>query len=1280
MTSLLRPNYQKAKPSVFSSAINQFNRGNQGALTSGATGVPMKDAQSMIQIPQAGGDGSLLSLFNDFFGKPAKPYKLAYEDHDVQHETLMEAYDGDCKQLTEMMILQITENELWLLNSFAPIENYDGKMKILMDKMIFNDHRLDPLAEEGIARLTTHRKEISRDFLHRSGLGFLVNSVYLNTPNGQQVFVRQLQQIRNAALETLCMGIIWHYFNHVPYEDDNEKYRTNQANPEVIDGLIRDELDRWACLCKEEHAAQMLIEDLDRAMMNRGETVADCMIWPFGSFKYGSDGPFAVTGQKYDAHKNYITSQIDRKMTHKESRMFRLGNHAASEDPHFRRRTIGGFNRPMCNVDLDSVPMDQYVTSMLDIIVYNEKSDNWSRLKYKDYAEYAGLYERDSDNLSPIGEEYFDKYQSSTWGEHYQAVNEFDRMVDKLHRDLNKQPSLWKKFCKIFDVQETEGASSSSTKPTIHFSTPASSNGPAPKNTTSELDPNQNKFVVPWAKLLPSTNANLLLPNAWKTISGSVTYSPEGTLAVVLQSKKSPFRYMVNVEVSDQWKDRSDKLLKDQFPTPAGEILWIAPADFWIGVNMIGDTTSQSLSTLDPAVIVQKAFPFFKTASITVQLSYLSVILGNIRDLDLPNIVQSLCPADGGTNYTPIATMNSSLATFWKIHPSQDHAGKYLLLRTKICFFGLLLYVLDQVSNKKFNPSQSQAAEDGIFNNNYSLDGNFYTSVRTEFQTLTTEAGINNLATQDFAVVRIAKAYSGHISDVNISEAEVTALMASNFTKEANTVEKLHDLYKELVKYGVENALLPEDSEEHELKADAFITHGSEYINLLQMFNFRQELINNKKSSKNAAKIMEGITTRNFLLHCILASALLYRSMNYANLGDPYFIRHRSHCLLVILESLMRGTVISFEDPEDKTKEVIQADEKTAAGIFKIMLGPINDAEHSPPSLNIYKQIISNKLISMPQFAKDFIDLETEFMDLQKDNKSSDGKGADVYISRERLVRLLCFDRDRFGVGSRKFWQFQIDNNGYQAIGLFLMRPNQSYTMGSAIYAHGGGNSGITALGHQKFRLGSDAPRDLIYGQYTLYHKTLILHKKRVIVVHDILPAGYNGGNGISAWHPLDFDNDFDDYQAGVMTHSYFVAAVPINWTPGDLWYMDLTGEHDKSIQTTGNTRNGELHYPSADIYTKWWGWSAAQLTVLNRSYFAEEYNSPLYNTMLFQNMTFYYVHETSSKHGSFSGTFLERGHWGDRVYASSGRVRRGKALRFERPDYLGTKTVTLGN
>jgi hypothetical protein len=282
-------------------------------------------------------------------------------------------------------------------------------------------------------------------------------------------------------------------------------------------------------------------------------------------------------------------------------------------------------------------------------------------------------------------------------------------------------------------------------------------------------------------------------------------------------------------------------------------------------------------------------------------------------------------------------------------------------------------------------------------------------------------------------------------------------------------------------------------------------------------------------------------------------------------------------------------------------------------------------------------------------------------------------------VSKSVLEFLLLHDHERFGLHSGRFWKYQIDNNGVQSIGFLAARPNATYTLGTGVYAAGGGKSCITALSNQKFRLGSDAGRDLIFGQYTNYHKTIIHTNKNIIITQDILPRSYDGGNGHEMWDPLDADNDVDDYYRGIMKASIFVLAVPIGYKP-KRFYIDITGKHHQNMMSN-HVDPDELHYPSADIYKAAWRWQTTDINPLNKSFFYDEsQHNPKFNTLVFQGHTWEYEYLPGMGAGSFSRVTQERGHWGNRVYEGCGAVRRGKKKMLEIPSFIGTKTISLGH
>ena len=109
MATLHPGNFTSANPSVYTA--DRFTNGNT-SLTTGNTGLDP------------------FARFLPFFGPPPKPYLRAYDRHDVQHEVLPEAYEGDNFMLREMIITNIKAADEWLFRELAPLRDWKGKMTI----------------------------------------------------------------------------------------------------------------------------------------------------------------------------------------------------------------------------------------------------------------------------------------------------------------------------------------------------------------------------------------------------------------------------------------------------------------------------------------------------------------------------------------------------------------------------------------------------------------------------------------------------------------------------------------------------------------------------------------------------------------------------------------------------------------------------------------------------------------------------------------------------------------------------------------------------------------------------------------------------------------------------------------------------------------------------------------------------------------------------------------------------------------------------------------------
>ncbi|KAK3275731.1 hypothetical protein CYMTET_16154 [Cymbomonas tetramitiformis] len=106
---------------------------------------------------------------------------------------------------------------------------------------------------------------------------------------------------------------------------------------------------------------------------------------------------------------------------------------------------------------------------------------------------------------------------------------------------------------------------------------------------------------------------------------------------------------------------------------------------------------------------------------------------------------------------------------------------------------------------------------------------------------------------------------------------------------------------------------------------------------------------------------------------------------------------------------------------------------------------------------------------------------------------------------------------------SRRTLELIIDCNKMFPFGYLLMRPYQTYQMCAAILTKSGKETGETLIGHYDFQLSDDVVRKMHYGNFTIYQKAVVYNPKNVMPVADIWCQAYLGGGGsIFARHAND--------------------------------------------------------------------------------------------------------------------------------------------------------------
>lgn len=208
--------------------------------------------------------------------------------------------------------------------------------------------------------------------------------------------------------------------------------------------------------------------------------------------------------------------------------------------------------------------------------------------------------------------------------------------------------------------------------------------------------------------------------------------------------------------------------------------------------------------------------------------------------------------------------------------------------------------------------------------------------------------------------------------------------------------------------------------------------------------------------------------------------------------------------------------------------------------------------------------------------------------------------------------------------------------------------------------------------------MADNAAQKMIYGHYTMYSKTIVLHPEMLILGHNAYCDGYISGGGVLAWDPLNDDHE-SEFKDGILNRDLFVTLLPMNYTRGEraaLAWRSFTGQMPSSLNVAEEV-NRAVFYPGCHAVAAHWGMSAeAGQYGPNKTYRAlvDDYSERQTNVICMQAFQL----KWDANKGDYLSVVLDKGHWGDRVYAGMRQVIDGQAHTFEIPFYHDLKTMRL--
>jgi hypothetical protein len=275
-------------------------------------------------------------------------------------------------------------------------------------------------------------------------------------------------------------------------------------------------------------------------------------------------------------------------------------------------------------------------------------------------------------------------------------------------------------------------------------------------------------------------------------------------------------------------------------------------------------------------------------------------------------------------------------------------------------------------------------------------------------------------------------------------------------------------------------------------------------------------------------------------------------------------------------------------------------------------------------------------------------------------------------VAGSKITRLTNLEVDKvlhlISVTRGDWVKFCLEKGVWLGIGMIGWRPHKQYEMGTIVALESGGETGYTFWMRPDFMLGDDINKKMHFGHFTMYLKSVILRKDRIVHGRNVFCKDYKGGNGCRIWDPLN-DEDIDDYINGDLKKDIFIVPTLDNH-PIDAHVMDMTGRYHSSL---GISEDGQksTHYDFAPIACEIWGWDHKKDPT---SRVFRDNDQPEFNTLCFQEHQTAYV--PSEK--KFAPLHLDKGHWGQDVYPGCGKVRRAVEPYLKDAGYSGIPHVTI--
>ncbi len=1151
---------------------------------------------------------------------------------------LPEGLKGNNYFISRLLISQISKADQVWIREVLPWFKWEGGNEIKWDVWKFHDHLLNRTPEQSVSRMLTSNRDQKNATITRYGIAFMAEHGFMMTPQGRIAYAMNMQQIVNATVETLCLGVM-EAILFVEYDRWTDATITAMSTRAQLEDKVNVEINDFACIQKGRAGIFMRMEDMKITFRKRTGKEPNMFVF----------GPGALTALKMmgaSLEKTYYVgasstidstekrARVGNGTTLLEMRSVRASEGAQAINPAEVRTVLGGFTELSVN-KIRGVTPESFRTELLNRDIHVDKADDYYTLQFKKLLPLTGLYVR-ADG-APLGgggggKDFGAAYGGGGYDDKTAAGKGPTHVLSELGRQFYSSYRTWGEYMRDRGVMTNWAKSFLSKSSDVQQAFIDQCIGTALHKSRTTGDTRAGL----------AARSGGIFDSAWFERFLLILKSEAGKQAAAGLSKKA-----ASAPASERKDDGGSETLQGALVSIAGKASSHSEAVMALMTVLLGPMKPY-IRDEKKAALVLKALELSMiagTATFPDASTYLAMIMDAVN--------KETFPSRGGLSFV-VYSQGVGETLEIDVDPQYFTDDEFKAMRAVTRTF--------QTAGASLTKDE---AKNGVnLDRPPLLDLHAHTALSALLRQFSVDGKVADLQSG------LTRVYAQEQAARDTTYKSLKALAAAESKRASGTAGRLGRLEQQRKPSGGDRVPQRMQKEignlyyiaREELDAiysrrvldEPTFASGAEFAEMMKGVGAAYASLTDQNNDKAAQNTQDAETGLSMLLSEFYEETLLMR--NPGDKGIPAEARTKRDAKAgykPVFEATIAQLALMNRTMGEIGMEMYH--KKVQPGVFRDWLEAQGSNQGRPG--------------------------ETLFEIYQRLGRGDNIKAATAQeMKDEDFVRPGQFERrdverllDSLSIDNADILQWTADNDCWPLLQLVSWAPAKTYMTSPMIALRGYGELGKTLYGYNNFELGDDPARKVHYGHFTLNAKPLVMDEKYIEHRYHCHVSRYVSGNDGEHWNPNSMA-DRQRWEARSSTKSRIVSPVHPDDDLSSKNYMFITGR--PPVELGGDDASIPSEPEGHEATARFWGLQHPVSLLQQAPYRTDGLR---YNTMCFREHSRGAVMTGKDSFDPVGHVELDKGHFGiDFGYPGSSRIYTGGAPYLVKPNFSATSQRLL--